>query len=78
MKFRYITNRTLPSKAGKVDAGKLRAFVLVGSDTAEIDYICPECGHSEHISQLFKRPLSVRCSKCRYIIRVPKLKGKKV
>ena len=77
MKFRYMTNRTIPNKAGKPDAGKLKAFVLVDSDTAEIDYTCPECGHSEHTKQPFKRPFSVKCSKCGQTIKVPKLKGKK-
>jgi len=77
VKFRYVTNRTLANKAGKANAGKLRAFVLVGSDTAEIDYTCPECGHSEHTKQLFRRPFSVRCSQCGNVMKVPRLKGKK-
>ncbi|MFQ5647960.1 MAG: hypothetical protein ACE5FW_01875 [Candidatus Aenigmatarchaeota archaeon] len=77
MKYRYVTNRTLPNSSGKADAGRLKAFVLAGSDTAEVDYTCPECGHSEHLSQPFKRPLSVKCSKCGQTMKAPKLKGKK-
>ena len=76
MQFRYVTNRTVPNKSGEMK-GKLRACVRVGSDTAEVDYTCPECGHSEHTEQPFKRPFSVKCSKCGCTIKVPKLKGKK-
>lgn len=76
MKYSYVTNRTIPNKDGEMK-GKLRAFVLAGSETAVIDYTCPECGHSEHTEQVFKRPLSVKCSECGTTIKVPKLKGKK-
>ena len=75
--FRYITCRTLPNKAGKEDAGKVRMMVRNGSDTAEGDYICPECKHNGKIRQLFKRPIIVKCEKCGISMRLPRLKGKK-
>jgi hypothetical protein len=74
--FRYMTNRTLVNKAGE-EAGKLRAVVRNGSDTAEVDYTCPECAHSEHVETPWKRPFSVKCGKCGFLMRLPKLKGKK-
>ncbi len=75
-KYSYVTNRTLCNKAGE-EKGKLKAFVLTGSDTAEVEYTCPECGHTEQTQQEFKRPLSVKCSKCDATMKIPKLKGKK-
>ena len=74
--FRYVTNRTLLSKAGE-EKGRIRVMVKKGSDTAEGDYECPECDNKGKINQVFKRPLSVRCEKCGFLMRLPKLKGKK-
>jgi len=74
--FRYITNRTLPNKAGKENAGRIRAFVKTGSNTLEGEYVCPECGNEGKINQVFRRPLSIRCEKCNLLMRMPKLKGK--
>ena len=75
--FKYITNRSLPNKAGEEDKGKIRVLVRNESDTAEVDYACPECKASEHIEKLWARPFSVKCSKCGFLMRIPKLKGKK-
>lgn len=74
--YKYITNRTLPNKAGEPGKGFVKARVPSDSDTAEVIYKCPECGHQERTSLPFKRPLSVRCSKCGSLMRLPKLKGK--
>jgi len=74
--FRYVTNRTVANKAGK-ETGKIRCMVRNGSETAEGDYTCPECVHQGKVNQAFKRPLSVRCNKCNFLIKLPKLKGKK-
>lgn len=74
--FRYITNRTLVNKAGKL-SGKLRVVVRNGSDTAEADYVCPECANAQHVEKPWKRPFSVKCAKCGALMRAPKLKGKK-
>jgi hypothetical protein len=75
--FRYVTNRTLPNKAGKEDAGRVKAFVRNGSDTLEGEYRCPECGTEGRIKQVFNRPINIKCGKCGFLIRLPRLKGKK-
>ncbi len=71
--YRYVTNRSLANKAGK-DAGKIRVLVKQGSDIAEVDYACPECGFSEHVEPEWKRPFSIRCSKCGANIKIRRLK----
>jgi ribosomal protein L37AE/L43A len=73
--FRYVTNRTIANKAGQ-ESGRVRVMVKNGSDTAEGDYQCPECAYNGAVNQAFKRPLSVRCEKCGFLMRLPKLKGK--
>ncbi len=74
--FKYVTNRTIANREGK-DSGRVRMMVKNGSDTAEGDYVCAECGYSGKISQAFSRPLSVKCGKCSFLMKLPKLKGKK-
>jgi len=74
--YSYVTNRTIPNKKGE-ETGKVRAFVKTGSDTAEVDYTCAECGKAEHITQPFKRPFSLKCRACGVVMKLPKLKGKK-
>ena len=76
-KYKYVTNRILESKAGRPDAGRVKAFVLNGSDKLEGEYRCPECGHEGKISQTFKRPIIVECGSCGHKMRLPRLKGKK-
>jgi predicted RNA-binding Zn-ribbon protein involved in translation (DUF1610 family) len=71
--FKYITNRTLKNNAGQ-EKGKIRVLVRADSDTAEVDYVCPECSLSEHVEPEWKRPFSVKCSKCGFIIKIAKLK----
>lgn len=73
-KFRYVTNRTVLSKAGE-EKGKIKVLVKDGSDVAETDYVCPECGFSEHIEPEWKKPFSVKCSKCGFLIKIRKLKN---
>ncbi len=75
-KFRYITKRVLQNKKGE-EKGKILVVVRVGSDDAEVDYTCPECQHSSHMVKPWKRPFSVKCEKCGFLMRLPKLKGKK-
>ena len=71
--FKYITNRTLKNNTGQ-EKGKIRVLVRADSDTAEVDYVCPECSFGEHVEQEWKRPFSVKCSKCGFIIKIAKLK----
>ena len=73
--YSYVTNRTIPNKKGE-ETGKVRAFVKTGSDTAEVDYTCAECGKAEHITQPFKRPFSLKCRASGGVMKRPKLKGK--
>ncbi len=73
--YRYITNRTLLNKAGE-ENGNIAVLVPNESSTAKIRYKCPECGHSEQTEKEWKRPFSMKCSACGFLIRLPKLKGK--
>ncbi len=71
--YKYVTNRTLPNKAGE-EKGKIKVLVPNDSDTAQVDYVCPECEFSEHREQEWARPFVVTCSKCNANIKIPKLK----
>lgn len=72
-KFRYITNRPLKNKKDE-QTGRIKILVKKDSDIAEVDYICPECQHEEHVKQDWLRPFIVVCSKCNAKMRVPRLK----
>ncbi|RLJ08315.1 MAG: hypothetical protein DRP12_00855 [Candidatus Aenigmatarchaeota archaeon] len=67
-KYRYITNRLLEG------GGRIRVLVPTGSDEAEVSYTCPKCGFSEETRKPWKKPFSIRCSKCGFLIRVPSLR----
>lgn len=70
----YHTNRQ-PLNKQKQRAGKIRVLVWKKEEPkARVEYICPECGHEEYTEETWKRPFSVKCSKCGYRIRVPKMK----
>jgi peptide subunit release factor 1 (eRF1) len=71
--YRYITNRTLLSRAGR-EAGNIAVLVPNGTDMARVRYKCPECGHSEQGEREWRRPFSVRCSGCGFLIRLSRLK----
>ncbi len=71
--YKYVTNRTLKDKAG-VDKGRIKVLVPADSDTAQVDYVCPECGFSEHKQQTWARPFVLKCSKCGTVMKIPKLK----
>ena len=73
-KYKYITNRTVVNKEGK-ETGRIRVLVKIDSSIAEVNYKCPECGHEEHVEKPWKRPFSVKCSKCGFLIRLPRLKN---
>lgn len=72
-KYRYITNRALKNNSGE-EKGRIRVMVKTGSETAEAEYTCPECGFSEHIEKPWARPFSVKCSKCGFLMRLAKMK----
>ncbi len=71
--YRYITNRAVENSSGRV-TGNIAVRVPRDSDTAEVRYACPECQHTEATKKEWKRPFSVKCSKCGFLIRVPRLK----
>jgi transcription elongation factor Elf1 len=72
-KYRYVTNRVLCNKSGQ-ELGRIRVLVKKDSDVAETDYVCPECSYSEHLECKWKRPFAIHCSKCGFLIRLPRLK----
>ncbi|MFH1294472.1 MAG: hypothetical protein ABIH90_00840 [Candidatus Aenigmatarchaeota archaeon] len=74
--YRYITKRALKNEADE-DKGNIVLAVKTGSDDADIKYTCPECGFQETTVKPWKRPFSVKCGKCNFLMRLPKLKGKK-
>ncbi len=71
--FRYITNRILLNNAGR-ETGNMAVLVRKGSDDADVKYRCPECGFSEQTRKPWKRPFSINCSKCGFLMRIAKLK----
>ncbi len=73
LNYRYITNRLLKNKNGQ-ETDSIRARVKANSDRLEGFYKCPECGYQGKIDQIFKRPINIRCEKCGFLMRVPKLK----
>jgi len=71
--YKYVTNRVLRNSAGK-DSGNIAVRVPNGSETADVRYRCPECGHGEATKQEWRRPFSVKCMKCGFLMRIPRLK----
>ena len=55
--------------------GKIRVLVPPKSDTAMIEYTCPECKSEAYKEQPWKRPFSTKCDKCGYKLSVPKMKA---
>ena len=62
----YHTQRKLE------ESGKIRVLVYKGK--AHVEYICPKCGHYEYIKKEWRRPFSIKCSNCKNLIRVQKMK----
>jgi peptide subunit release factor 1 (eRF1) len=72
-KYKYITNRTLANDKGEIK-GRIKIFVPIDSDTAQVEYVCPQCENSEKTTKPWTRPFSVKCSKCGFLIKVPRMK----
>ncbi len=72
-KYRFVTNRVVANKNGE-EKGRVKAYVPADSNTVYINYKCPECEFSEKTEQEWKRPFNVKCSKCGYVMRIPRLK----
>jgi len=73
LNYKYITNRPINNKAGE-PKGNVRARVKADSDTLEGFYRCPECGHNGNISQIFKRPVNIKCESCGFLMKMQRLK----
>lgn len=69
----YHTWRDVLNK-DKKPTGKVRILVKKGETTAHVEYICPECGHYEYTTVAWKKPFDFKCSKCSFVVKVPKLK----
>lgn len=72
-KYRFVSNRVLKNRKEE-ETGRMRVLIRTGSDIAETDYECPECGFKEHVTPEWSRPFSVKCSKCGFNMKLPKLK----
>ncbi|NIO19237.1 MAG: hypothetical protein GTN76_00425 [Candidatus Aenigmarchaeota archaeon] len=72
-KYKFVSNRTLRNSREE-ERGRMRVLVKVDSDTAETDYECPECGFKGHVDAEWRRPFAVKCSKCGFVMRLPRLK----
>jgi DNA-directed RNA polymerase subunit RPC12/RpoP len=72
-KYKYITNRVLTNDQGELK-GNIRVLVPKDSDTAQVEYVCPNCGNTQKTSRPWSRPFSIACSKCNFVIKLPKMK----
>jgi len=70
----YHTMRSVANKKGEY-SGKVRVLVLKGSNTAMVEYRCPECGHEGYLEKPWKRPFAFACERCSFLIRVPRLRS---
>lgn len=71
--FRFVSNRTAKNSKGE-ETGNIKVLVRTGSETAETKYKCPECLFEEQTELPWVRPFLVTCSKCKFKIKMPKLK----
>jgi transcription elongation factor Elf1 len=69
----YVTNRLLANSRGEIK-GKIKILKLKEEKLAKVEYVCPECLHEEKINCEWKKPFSIRCSKCNFLIKVPSLR----
>lgn len=72
-KYRFVSSRILKNSKEE-EKGRMRVLVKTDSDIAETDHECPECGFKEHVEPEWERPFSVKCSKCGFVMKMPKLK----
>jgi predicted RNA-binding Zn-ribbon protein involved in translation (DUF1610 family) len=72
-KYSFVSNRVMKNSKDE-DKGKMLVLVPTGSNNALVDYVCPECGLSKHVETEWFRPFSVKCSKCGFLLKLPKLK----
>ncbi|MEM5826015.1 MAG: hypothetical protein QXL09_01150 [Candidatus Aenigmatarchaeota archaeon] len=69
----YHTNRPVKNSKDKY-TGAIRVLVLKKDNIARCEYICPECKFHGYKETSWKRPFSIKCEKCGYLIRVPRMR----
>lgn len=72
-KYKFVSNRLMKNSKGE-EKGKMRVIVPSGTETAHMDYVCPECGLAKHEETPWIRPFSFKCPKCGFLMKLPKLK----
>ncbi len=72
-KYRFVCNRKVENKAKEL-TGRVKVYVPKEENTVYGEYTCAECGHKGKVEQEWKRPFNVKCEKCGFLMRVPKLK----
>ncbi len=72
--FAYFTNRMLKDEQGNV-VGSMRIVVPKGTTTADVEYKCPKCAFSEKAKAPWKKPFSIKCGKCAFLIKIPSLRA---
>lgn len=73
MVVEYVTTRNLQNHSGQIK-GKIKIIKNKEESEASIEYTCPECNFTENKKEIWKKPFSIRCSKCGYMIKVSSLK----
>lgn len=74
MTIEYITTRNLENSSGQIK-GKIKIIKTKEEPEATIEYTCPECGFTETKKDVWKKPFSIKCSKCGFLIKVSSLKS---
>jgi peptide subunit release factor 1 (eRF1) len=69
----YHTNRRLKNKKME-PTGHIRVLALKKDSIARVEYTCPECRHAAYVETPWKKPFSIKCEKCGFLIRVPKMR----
>jgi predicted RNA-binding Zn-ribbon protein involved in translation (DUF1610 family) len=69
----YITTRNLENREGEIK-GKIRVLKLKEAEFAKVEYVCPECGFEEKTEKEWKKPFSINCSNCGFLMRIKSLR----
>lgn len=73
--YRYFTQRTYKDDDGNAK-GSIRVLVKKEADGADCLLKCPECGKENTITKEWKKPFSVNCPDCGFLLKVEKLNKK--
>jgi len=72
-KYSFVSNRVVKNSKDE-EKGKMLVMVPTGTETAHVDYVCPECGFTGHAETAWMRPFAVKCGKCGFVMKLPRLK----